>query len=102
MSILATAPDSFCERNWASARFDRGGDGVANFVEQFADDRLLFLGERFHLLAPDEMLPLRAEIFHSRGFERLLVSRGFDFAQRVIAQLFQRMAHSETNVERLT
>src|SRR5213592_1005129 len=75
------------------AGFDGGGHGVANFVEQLADDWLLFLRERFHLLAPRGNAAAAPEIFHARGFERLLVSRGFDLAQRFVAQLFEWVSH---------
>ena len=51
-SILASASDSFCARICCSALVDRYGHGVANFVEQFADDRAFLFGERFHSLAP--------------------------------------------------
>src|SRR5439155_26821998 len=34
------------------ARFERCGDGVADFVEQLPNDRLFILAERSHLLAP--------------------------------------------------
>ena len=73
------------------ADVDSCGDSVPHLVEQFADDRLLFLGERFHLLAPGRNGAAAAEIFQPGSFERPLVARGFDLAQGVVAQLFQRM-----------
>ena len=79
------------------ARFERGGHGVADFIEQFSDDRLFFFAERFHLLAPGRDAAAASEIFYARRLERLLVGRCFDFAQGFVAQLFEWMAHVSEN-----
>jgi len=79
---------------------DRGSHGGSRFVQQFPDNRFLFLAERFHSLRPRRNAAGAAEIADTRGFERLLVGRGSDFSQRRVAQLFQLVRHSETSVQR--
>ncbi len=81
------------------ARFERHGNGVANFIEQFSNDRLFVFAERSHLLAARGDAAAFAEVLDARGLERLLVRRGLDLAQGVVAQLFERVSHS--NVEAL-
>ena len=78
--MLASAPVSFAARKFLRAFCDRGGDGGARFVQQFADDRPLFLAERLHLFAPGGDAAAASEITDAHGFERLLVGRGGDFA----------------------
>ena len=84
------------------ADVDRRGNGVADFVEQFADDWSLFLGERFHLLTPRRNAAAAAEIFYPRGFERLLVGGGIYFCQRSYLEILKRVRHETANVERST
>ncbi len=71
------------------------GDGVARFVQQLADERTLLLAERFHLLAPNGDAAAAAEIADAQRFERLLVRRRGDLAQRGVAEFFERMGHVE-------
>ena len=52
---------------------DFRGDGGARFVEQFADDRLLFLAQRLHLLAPRGDAAAAAEILDAQRFQRGIV-----------------------------
>ncbi len=42
----------FLRTELCGARFDRGGDSVANFVEQFANDWLLFFARAFSFARP--------------------------------------------------
>ncbi len=77
------------------ALLDRGGDGVARFVEQFADNRTLFLAERLHPIGPGGNAAGAAEITDTRGVERLLVGRRGDLSQRGVAQLFQLVRHGK-------
>ena len=71
----------FRARKLSAALLDRGGHGVARFVQQLADERTLFLAERFHLFAPGGDAAGASEITDADGFERLLVGRRGDFAQ---------------------
>ena len=84
----------FVSTDFFSALVKRCGNGVARLVEQFTDDRAFLFAERFHPLAPLGDAPALAEIFYADAFERFLVSRSFNLAQRVIAQLFKRVNHS--------
>jgi len=74
--------------------------GGAHFVEQLAHDRLLFLAERFHLLAPGRDGAAAPEIAHAHGVERFLVLRVSYFPQCFAAKIFQWMRHEQANVER--
>src|SRR6266487_6045868 len=71
------------------------GDGVANFIEQFSNDRLFVFAERSHLLAARGDAAAFAEVLDARGLERLLVRRGLDLAHGVVAQLFERVSHGD-------
>src|SRR6202022_2739844 len=57
------------------AFFNCSGDGFANFVEQFPDDRTLCRAERFHLLAPRGDAAVAAKKTHPGLFERLRAGR---------------------------
>ena len=81
----------FVSTDFFSALVKRCGNGVARLVEQFTDDRAFLFAERFHPLAPFGDAAALAEIFYPDAFERFLVARSFNLAQRVIAQLFQRV-----------
>ena len=94
MSILARAPDSFCKRNCALRVSIAAVTALRTSFSSLPTTGFSSLRERFHLLAPRGNAAAASEIFHSRGLERLLVSRGFDFAQRFVAELFEWMGHS--------
>ena len=66
------------------------GNGVARLVEQLADDRAFLFAERFHPLAPFGDAAAFAEIFYADAFERFLVARSFNLAQRVGRAVVQR------------
>src|SRR6266513_1162352 len=83
----------FLRAEFLRARFDCDGDGCSNIVEQFADDWLLFLRERFHLLAPGGNAAAASEIFHSCGLERLLVVGVVYFSQCGRSKIFKWMRH---------
>src|SRR5207249_2684649 len=87
-----------CERvgflfstNFFSALVKRRRNRVTRLVEQLTDDRAFLFAERFHPLAPFGDGAAFAEIFYTDAFERSLVARSFNLAQRVIAQLFERV-----------
>ncbi|HAK07117.1 MAG TPA: hypothetical protein DCO65_07650 [Spartobacteria bacterium] len=67
------------------ALVNRSSDGVANFVQQSADDRPLFRVERFHSIAPRGNAAVASEIAHAHGLERLRIGRRFNFAQSSVA-----------------
>ena len=73
------------------SRSASSGNGVPRLVEQLADDRALLFAERFHPLAPFGDAAALAETFYPDAFERFLVARSFNLAQRVVAQLFERV-----------
>ena len=77
---------------------NRRRDGGARFIEKFADDRALFLAERFHPIRPGGDAAGTAEVADTRGFERLLVGRCGDLGQRGIAQLFQLVRHGKVTL----
>src|SRR4030095_12957144 len=77
-----------------SALVKRCGNGVTRLVEQLADDGAFLFAERFHPLAPFGDAAAFPEIFYPDAFERFLVARSFNLAQRVIAQLFKRVRHA--------
>ena len=81
----------FFSTDFFSALVKRCGNGVARLVEQLTDDRAFLFAERFHPLAPFGDAAAFSEIFYPDAFERFLVARSFNLAQRVIAQLFQRV-----------
>src|SRR5437588_6054905 len=76
-----------------SALVKRCSNGVARLVEQFTDDRAFLFAERFHPLAPFGGGAALAEIFYTDAFERSLVARSFNLAQRVVATVFGRVPH---------
>ncbi len=81
---------SFCARIF-SGLLERCSNGVARLVEQLTDDRAFLFGEGFHSLAPLRDAAAFAEIFYSDCFRAISVPRSFNFAQRLIAELFQRV-----------
>ena len=81
----------FVSTDFFSALVKRCGNGVARLVEQLTDDRAFLFAERFHPLAPFGDAAAFSEIFYPDAFKRFLVARSFNLAQRVIAQLFQRV-----------
>ena len=81
----------FFSTNFFSALVKRCGNSIARLVEQLTDDRAFLFAERFHPLAPFGDAAAFAEIFYTDAFERFLVARSFNLAQRVIAQLFERV-----------
>jgi hypothetical protein len=72
---------------------DCGRDGAARFVQEFADNRALFLAERFHPIGPRRDAAGAAKVANAGRVERLLVGRGGDFSQRRVAELFQLVRH---------
>ena len=55
------------------------------------------------MLAPGGDAAAAPEIFHARGFERVLVNRGLDVTQGALTQLFERVSHGESyNVTKVT
>src|SRR5262249_21902516 len=74
--------------------------GVARLVEQLTDDRAFFFAERFHPLAPLGDAAAFAEIFYTDDFERILIARSFNLAERVIAQLFKRVHEFRESLNR--
>src|SRR5262245_13462348 len=66
-------------------------NGIARLVEQLTDDWAFLFAERFHPLAPFGDAAAFAEISYTNAFERSLVAGSFNLAQRVIAQLFERV-----------
>src|SRR5436190_15230586 len=85
-----------------SALVKRCGNGITRLVEQFTDDRAFLFAERFHPLAPFGNGAAFAEIFYPDAFERFLVARSFNLAQRVIAQLFERVHGFRDSLNRYT
>ena len=83
-----------------AALVERSRNGVARLVEQLTDDRAFLFAERFHLLAPFGDAAAFAEIFYADAFERFLVARSFNLAQRVIAQLFERVHEFRESLNR--
>ena len=93
ISILRERAGFLLRAKLLARAFDRRGDGGANFVEQLADDRLFLFGERFHLLAPGRNAAAAPRYFTRAASSACSSAGGFDLAQRVVAQLFQRMSH---------
>ena len=93
MSMFASSLALFRGAKALGAFLDRGGDGGARFVEKFADNRALFLAERFHPIGPGGDAAGATEVTDAGGLERLLVGRRGDFTQRGVAQLFQLVRH---------
>ena len=91
--MFASSLASFAARRRSALCCDRRGDGGARFVQKLADNRALFLAERFHPIGPGGNAAGAAEVTDARGFERLLVGRRGDFSQRGVAQLFQLVRH---------
>src|SRR5262249_9986615 len=67
------------------------GNGVAGLVEPSTDHRAFLFAERFHSLAPFGDTAAFAEIFYTDSLERSLVACSFNLAQRLVAQLFERV-----------
>src|SRR5438477_6158968 len=81
----------FLATGFFAALLERSSNGVARLVEQLTNDRAFLFAERFHPLAPCRDAAALSEIFYADAFERFLVARSFNLAQRIIAQLFQRV-----------
>ena len=90
----------FFSTDFFSALIKRGRNGVARLVEQLTDDRAFLFAERFHPLAPFGDAAAFAEIFYPDDFERFLVARSFNLAQRIIAQLFERVHEFRESLNR--
>ena len=81
---------------------DRRRHRGPHFVQQFSDNRSLFLPERFHLFAPGGNASAASEIANADSVERRFVVHFRNFAQRGVAQFFEWVRHSERNVQRPT
>src|SRR5262249_8669512 len=81
----------FFSADFSSALVKRRSNGIPRLIEQFTDDRAFLFTQSFHPLAPFGDAAAFAEIFHTNAFERSLVARSFNLAQRVIAELFERV-----------
>src|SRR4029450_7744599 len=66
-------------------------NSMARVVKQFTEAGPFLLAERFHPLAPFGDAAAFAEILYTDAFERFLVARSCNLAQRVTAQLFERV-----------
>src|SRR5947207_12931729 len=76
----------FLRLKLSRARFDRRRNSGADFVEQLADDRLLLLRERFHLLAPRRNASSAPQIAHANVAEGFLVVRAAELTHSVLPQ----------------
>src|SRR6516162_2457803 len=90
----------FFSTDFYSALVKRRSNCVARLVKQLTDDRAFLFAERFHPLAPFGDAAGFAEILYTDTFERFLVARGFNLAQCVIAQLFERMHGFRESLDR--
>src|SRR5438094_6304603 len=55
----------FSRTKTCRVRFERRGDGIANFIEQFSNDRLFIFAERSHPLAPSGNAAASAQILYA-------------------------------------
>src|SRR5262249_1146207 len=79
----------FFSTDFFSMLVKRRVNRIARLVKQLTDDGAFLFAERFHPLAPFGDAAAFAEIFYADDFERFLVARSLNLAQRVIAQLFE-------------
>src|SRR5215471_10642245 len=81
----------FFSTDFLSLLLKRCSNGVARLIKQLTDARAFIFAERFHPLAPFGDAAGFAEILYTDTFERFRVARGFNLAERVLAQLFERV-----------
>ena len=75
------------------ALVDRAAQGVAGFVEELADARLVVLGEGFHPFAQAGDAAGAPEVFDADGFKRRFIGRRREGRERFRAELFNLLVH---------